>query len=384
MIKAVCWDFDGVLMMPWSHPEEPFAQTRAILKHLRANGVRMAVTSFNPVAWLALDRLDLTQYFEAFRIGSNSEWEHHDLDQYDGSKHRNGLCKSKQMEDILTREWTGILQPPEVMLIDDDEKNTAAAIAAGFQALFVQESFLGPNWSAIHARLSHLPAPAPQLYLQQATEQQQQESALSPPQSAKMLVAMKFLHKLETQFAHCVNDVLSYLGEMSKRGEVRPAATKNVQPTRKSTPVRFHTSKAGGSDSSDRAKQDTVSYSQHTTSEEKKNTQHDDATLTTSGGKKKGVNKPKAAAATAPGGNLDSLTEAVRAASRANEELLAKLQRLSLDYKSSSGSSSTASSSSSGGLSRSPSLAELFPRLSAEEQSLCMQALDRLAAQHTP
>jgi len=210
VVKAVCWDFDGVLMMPWSHPEEPFAQTRAILKYLHEHGVLMAVTSFNPAAWIALEQQGLTQYMDAFRIGCNSVWAHHDHTQYDDAKHRLDLCKGKQMADILDNEWAKhSLQRQQVLLIDDDKNNTSRAVVAGFRALFVVDSFLGPNWRSIHLELPHLPTPDA-LQLRALTPDEHNGALL------KASVALKFISKMQEHAPTKVNEALTQLGAMSK------------------------------------------------------------------------------------------------------------------------------------------------------------------------
>jgi len=208
--RAICWDFDGVLMMPWSHPEEPFAQTRAILKYLHEHGILMAVTSFNPAAWIALEQQGLTQYLDAFRIGCNSAWAHHDHTQYDDAKHRVDLCKGKQMADILENEWAKhSLQRQEVILIDDDKNNTSKALSAGFRALFVSDSFLGPNWRAIHQELSHMPSPNA-MQLRALTPDEHNGALL------KAAVALKFISKMQEHAPTKVNEALTQLGAMSK------------------------------------------------------------------------------------------------------------------------------------------------------------------------
>jgi hypothetical protein len=210
VVRAVCWDFDGVLMMPWTHPEEPFAQTRAIVKYLHEHGILMAATSFNPAAWLALEQHGLTQYLSAFRIGCNSAWAHHDHSQYDDAKHRVDLCKGKQMADILENEWAKhSLQRQEVLLIDDDKGNTSQAVKAGFRALYVPDSFLGPNWRAIHQELPQIPPPDA-MQMRFLTPDEHHGALL------KASVALRFFSKIQEHAPVKVNDALTQLGAMSK------------------------------------------------------------------------------------------------------------------------------------------------------------------------
>jgi len=172
--------------------------------------VLMGVTSFNPSAWLALEQQGLVQYLDAFRIGSNKPWEHHDHTQYDDAKHRVDLCKSKQMISILETEWSRHgFQRNEVMLVDDDKENTAKALKAGFRALYVTDSFLGPNWRTLHQELSLVPSPSPM-----------QIRALTPdehnPALLKASIALKFISKMQEHEPTKVNQALTQLGAMSK------------------------------------------------------------------------------------------------------------------------------------------------------------------------
>lgn len=233
VVKAVCWDFDGVLMIPWTHPEEPFAQIRAILKYLHEHGILMAVTSFNPMAWIALEQAGLTQYLDAFRIGCNFVWAHHDHSQYNDAKHRIDLCKSRQMSSILENEWVKHnLQRQEVMLIDDDKENTTAATKAGFRALFVTDSFLGPNWRLIHRELAQVPTPS-----------SSQLRFLTPdehdPALLKASIALRFMSKIQEHTPNRVNDALTRLGAASKQlGTGAPTdAQQNTSNKRKWQPA---------------------------------------------------------------------------------------------------------------------------------------------------
>ncbi len=155
--RCICLDADGVLLMPYTHPEEPFEQIKFLLDYFRKCGFLLVVTSFNPDAFAALERRGLAEYFAAFRVGSNAVWAHHDKSQFVESKYGD-LSKAKQMQDILANELADHrLQPSEVILIDDDMRNCEDASLAGFPYIFVKDSYAGPQLCELFPTIT--PAP---------------------------------------------------------------------------------------------------------------------------------------------------------------------------------------------------------------------------------
>lgn len=135
------------------------------------------------------------------------------------------------MIDILSSEWASHgFQRNEMLLIDDDKSNIARAIVAGFRGLFVPDSFLGPNWQAVHAELSHLPFPSSMQYYFLTTHDHFDHSSSTPaspptvPLSTKFAVALKFLSKMQAHSPARVNEALTHLGVLSKPPKPKPAS----------------------------------------------------------------------------------------------------------------------------------------------------------------
>ena len=227
-IRAIAFDFDGVLMMPWTSPEESFPQIRPLLKDLVGNNIFLATTSFNPNAFHALQQQDLSACFTAFRSGCNSKWAHEDLTQYYNETHRQNLCKVQQMLDIMANEWEALhLVPCEILLIDDEIDNIRRAETAGFQTLFVSDSFLGPDWNDIYARIPHVPKPS-----LQTQELMRMPSDAAQIALQKVSIATKFLSCLKDRSPVQMNALLAHLGKLTK-----PILTKSVNPKKEETKI---------------------------------------------------------------------------------------------------------------------------------------------------
>ena len=67
-------DFDGVVAIPWTNPEQHYPQIPDILERLVAAGYVLAIASYNPRAFEAVKRWGLGQYFTAVRCGANHAW----------------------------------------------------------------------------------------------------------------------------------------------------------------------------------------------------------------------------------------------------------------------------------------------------------------------
>lgn len=89
------FDFDGVLSIPYTHPEEYYPQIPDLIKELSKNYV-LCVASFNPRASLVIKKWGLHSYFSVTREGSNFKWSEEYNEEY-----RKGLSKSQQIKDIM-------------------------------------------------------------------------------------------------------------------------------------------------------------------------------------------------------------------------------------------------------------------------------------------
>lgn len=92
------FDFDGVLAIPWTHPECDYPQIKKDLLQLPSNTI-CCVASFNPRAEIAIKGWGIDSRFLAFRSGSNHVW----YEQYE-QVYRSDMSKSKQIQSMLNDE----------------------------------------------------------------------------------------------------------------------------------------------------------------------------------------------------------------------------------------------------------------------------------------
>lgn len=101
MTKLIIFDFDGVLAIPWTYPEEHYPQIPQIIKdnseHL------LCVASFNPRAYTAIKAWNLDHHFTAMRCGSNNIWNHDNVDEYK-EEYSYNMSKVQQIIDIIDNE----------------------------------------------------------------------------------------------------------------------------------------------------------------------------------------------------------------------------------------------------------------------------------------
>jgi len=107
------FDFDGVLAIPYTNPEEYYPQIPDIIKSLHTKYI-LCVSSFNPRAKLVLEKWNLLQYFSAIRCGSNNNW-----DTYDES-FRINMSKSLQIKNMILEVGISF---DEIYFYDDDIDN---------------------------------------------------------------------------------------------------------------------------------------------------------------------------------------------------------------------------------------------------------------------
>ncbi len=118
--KLLILDFDGVLAIPYTNPEEPYPQVINQLQTLHARGNILAVASFNPMCLIALERWQVKHLFTGIRAGCNNKL--NDQEIYTDQVHRIDLQKSKQIINLLDNELKYHQHLP-VLFLDDDPKN---------------------------------------------------------------------------------------------------------------------------------------------------------------------------------------------------------------------------------------------------------------------
>lgn len=121
MSRLYFLDMDGVLAIPYSMPEQPYAHTIVLLQSLHAAGHTLCAVSFNPRAYTVLRAWGVEHLFTAIRAGCNQPWSGDKAD-YSDETHRIDISKSNQISDILTTELRNIPHD-SVWFYDDDPVN---------------------------------------------------------------------------------------------------------------------------------------------------------------------------------------------------------------------------------------------------------------------
>ena len=109
------FDFDGVLAMPWYHPELPYDNVRELIRMVSKTHY-ICVASFNPRAKLAIDDWKQFYGYDAIRCGSNHHWS-----VVYSNKWRVEMTKSRQITAML--DELGLSEDHPVQFYDDDQEN---------------------------------------------------------------------------------------------------------------------------------------------------------------------------------------------------------------------------------------------------------------------
>lgn len=117
--RLLVFDFDGVLGIKWTMPEEYFPQIPQLLEQLAKDNL-LCVASYNPRAELAIKSWGLDKHFVCMRSGANHVWN----DIYEES-HRVDLSKAVQIINMIENEIKELEdhQQTEVVFFDDDPVN---------------------------------------------------------------------------------------------------------------------------------------------------------------------------------------------------------------------------------------------------------------------
>lgn len=141
-VVVAAFDFDGVLAIPYSHPERLFPGAEPLLRSLHAQGVIVLVASFNPRAYVALRHLLDEGVIRGIRAGSLVEWWKEGDGTYSDARHRKNMNKALHLSDMLARELDGV-DVSSVTFYDDDRDNIHDVMAGsygrdvGVEGLFV-------------------------------------------------------------------------------------------------------------------------------------------------------------------------------------------------------------------------------------------------------
>ncbi len=69
--KVNIFDFDGVLGVPWTHPEQPFPKVKEGLQKLHDAGKKLLLASYNPNVQVVMNRWGVRHLFSGIRARSS-------------------------------------------------------------------------------------------------------------------------------------------------------------------------------------------------------------------------------------------------------------------------------------------------------------------------
>lgn len=120
----IVFDFDGVLAVPYTDPEQLFPGVVELLVDLKQQGHTVLVTSFNPRAYHVL-RVFLEQGIIAgLRAGSRQKWWAQGDGTYSDALHRHDMDKGLHIADMLAELAAPVDATKEtIIFFDDDEHN---------------------------------------------------------------------------------------------------------------------------------------------------------------------------------------------------------------------------------------------------------------------
>lgn len=153
--KIFAFDFDGVLAIPYTDPEELYPAVDGILRGLHAQGHIVIVTSFNPRSYYVLKSYLDEGIIQAIRAGSRSLWWL--TGEYADVKHRFDMMKSLHLSDMLRDELASLsLLEAEIYMFDDSEENLSEINRSSFYIPYNVKTFLIDN--SIGLTESHIEA----------------------------------------------------------------------------------------------------------------------------------------------------------------------------------------------------------------------------------
>jgi hypothetical protein len=110
------FDFDGVLAIPYTDPEEHFDGIPSLIQEC-AKHADLAVASYNPLALRVVSRWGLDRFFVAGRAGYDYPWKgvYNEAMRECMSKHE--MIRDMTLRELIDNEYH------RVVFFDDDERN---------------------------------------------------------------------------------------------------------------------------------------------------------------------------------------------------------------------------------------------------------------------
>ena len=127
-MKIFAFDFDGVLAIPYTNPEQLFPEIDTILRTISQKGHLNIISSFNPRSYFIMKPYLDQGIITAIRAGSRIKWWESDgQGTYDDYKHRKDMHKGLHLHDMLSDELDElhISEETQIYFFDDDLGNLA-------------------------------------------------------------------------------------------------------------------------------------------------------------------------------------------------------------------------------------------------------------------
>lgn len=104
MVELYCFDMDGVLVRPYTHPEQIYEQAELLLRSLTSQGKTVIVSSMNPRAYRVLKHLLDDGTIKALRACSIERWWEQGNGRFFLDQHGVVLHKGLHIHDMIEEE----------------------------------------------------------------------------------------------------------------------------------------------------------------------------------------------------------------------------------------------------------------------------------------
>ena len=117
--EVLVFDFDGVLAIPYTHPEECYSDVVELMTMLKEEYI-LCVASYNPRAEVAIESWGIRDLFSVVLCGANYVWKGKEYD----DKDRVEMRKDRQIVSIIKKELDELqIRYDQVAFFDDDQEN---------------------------------------------------------------------------------------------------------------------------------------------------------------------------------------------------------------------------------------------------------------------
>ncbi len=144
--KLFIFDFDGVLSIPYSEPEQHYPDVPSILKECSKHA-HIAIASYNPVALQVLHNWGLSHLIITGRAGYNHKWIN-----YDNSMRRH-MTKHEMIHNIRYEDL--LYHDHDTIVFFDDDITNIEQVKAKSNVVFTEliDPNVGITWSHVNKYL---------------------------------------------------------------------------------------------------------------------------------------------------------------------------------------------------------------------------------------